>query len=190
MVIENNKMVSIHYTLTDVDGKQLDTSIGGDPLSYIHGKGYLIPGLEKALEGKNPGEKFSVTIQPEDGYGVRDDRLIATLPKERFEIDGDIEVGMQFQVATPAGPTVVKVIEVTGDSVKIDGNHDLAGKVLNFDIEITDVRNLTEEEFAQLLTSSSCGGGCGGCGGDCGEDCNCEGDCNDGEGCGNCNCNS
>ena len=96
---------------------------------------------------------------------------------------------------TPAGPTIVTVIEVNGDRIKIDGNHEMAGKVLNFDIEVVEVRDMTEEEEARLLMSQGCGGGCGGCGGCGGGDCG-SGDCGNGEGdccgnsegdCGNCN---
>ena len=182
MKIENDKWVQIHYTLKNDAGEQLDSSVGNEPLGYVHGRGYLIPGLEAQLEGKAPGDKFSCTIQPKDGYGERDERLVAELPKDRFETDDQIEVGMQFQVMTPAGPTIVTVIEVNGDRIKIDGNHEMAGKVLNFDIEVVEVRDTTEEELAQL--ESGCGGcgggGCGGCGGgECGNDCG-------GEGCGNC----
>lgn len=191
MKIEKDKMVSIHYTLKDDNGTQLDTSVGADPLSYIHGNGYLIVGLENALEGKETGERLNVTVQPEEAYGTRDDRLVATLPRDRFDFEGEIQVGMQFQVGTPAGPTVVRVIEVNKDTIKIDGNHELADKVLHFEVEIVDVRDLTDDEKARLeAASQGCGGGCGGCGGNCGGDCggDCNGDCN-GEGCGSENCN-
>lgn len=190
MVIEQNKMVAIHYTLTDDNGTVLDTSRSGNPLAYVHGNGYLIPGLEKELEGKSEGDKFNAVISPEEGYGVYDDRLIATLSRERFDLPGDIEVGMQFQVGTPAGPTIVRVIKVDGDNITIDGNHELAGKTLHFDVEVVEIRELTEEELQQMQSGcGGCGGGCGGCGGDCGGECN--GDCECGGDCGgeNCNCN-
>lgn len=183
MVITKDKFAAFNYVLKDENGVELDSSAGTDPLGYVHGRGYLIPGLEAQLEGKAAGDKFSCTIQPKDSYGERDERLVAELPKDRFDTDVEIEVGMQFQVTTPAGPTIVTVIEVNGDRVKIDGNHEMAGKVLNFDIEVVEVRDTTEEELAQL--ESGCGGNCGGCGGcgggDCGEG-SCEGDC--GNGCG------
>lgn len=187
MTITKDKFAAFNYVLKDENGLELDSSANTEPLGYVHGRGYLIPGLEAQLEGKAPGDKFSCTIQPKDGYGERDERLVAELPKDRFETDDQIEVGMQFQVMTPAGPTIVTVIEVNGDRIKIDGNHEMAGKVLNFDIEVVEVRDTTEEELAQL--ESGCGGcgggGCGGCGGgECGNDC--ENDCG-GEGCGNCN---
>lgn len=191
MVIEKDKMVAIHYTLKDDNGVEIDSSAGGNPLAYIHGNGYLIPGLEKELEGKSAGDKFKAVVQPEEGYGVYDERLIATLSRERFDLPGDIEIGMQFQVSTPAGPTIVRVTKVEGDNITIDGNHELAGKVLHFDVEVVEVRELSEEEKQQMLSGGcgcGCGGGCGGncdgdCGGDCGGDCNCDGGCD-----GDCNC--
>ena len=181
MTITKDKFAAFNYVLKDADGVELDSSTGTDPLGYVHGRGYLIPGLEAQLEGKGPGDKFSCTIQPKDGYGERDERLVAELPKDRFDTDVEIEVGMKFQVMTPAGPTIVTVIEVNGDRVKIDGNHEMAGKVLNFDIEVVEVRDTTEEELAQL--ESGCGGCGGGCGnGECGG-CGGTGDCPEG----NCN---
>ena len=164
MVITKDKFATFNYVLKDVDGKELDSSYGTEPLGYVHGRGYLISGLEAQLEGKAAGDKFSCTIQPKDGYGERDERLVAELPKERFETDTEIEVGMQFQVETPAGPTIVTVVEVNGDRIKIDGNHEMAGKTLNFDIEVVNVRDTTEEELAELEANAACGGCSGGCG--------------------------
>lgn len=184
MTITKDKFAAFHYTLRDANGVELDSSAGTEPLGYVHGRGYLIPGLEAQLEGKAPGDKFSCTIQPKDGYGERDERLVAELSKDRFETDAEIEVGMQFQVMTPAGPTIVTVIEVNGDRVKIDGNHEMAGKILNFDIEVVEVRDTTEEELAQLESGcGGCGGNCGGCGSN--EEC---GGCGGNEGCGDCVC--
>lgn len=167
MNITKDKFVAFNYTLKDENGTQLDTSIGLEPLAYVHGRGYLIPGLEAQLEGKTAGDKFSCTIQPKDAYGERDERLVTEVPLDKFESDVGVKVGMQFQVVTPAGPTIVTVIEVNGDKVKIDGNHEMAGKVLNFDIEVVEVRDVTEEELAQLEMAASGCGGCGGCGGGC-----------------------
>lgn len=185
MIIEKDKFVSINYTLKDENGVQLDSSVGKEPLSYIHGNGYLISGLESQLAGKTAGDKFSCTIQPEDAYGQRDERLVLDVPLSDFESDIGVEVGMQFQVSTPEGPAIVTVIEVNGDTVKIDGNHEMAGKVLNFDIEVLEVRDMTEAEEAQLLFTKGCGGNCGSCGG-CGDvegGKECENKGKDGEGC-------
>ena len=175
MKIEKNKWVSIHYTLKDDDGQQIDSSVGGKPLSYLHGNGYLIFGLENELEGKEEGAKFSCKIKPIDGYGEYDPQLILDVERKQFETDQEIEVGMKFQVMTPQGPSIVTVKEVGPEIIKIDGNHELAGKNLNFDVEVVEVREPTAEE----LNPSGCSGCCGSDGG-----CDCGGDC--GSGCGGC----
>ncbi|MBP5519734.1 MAG: peptidylprolyl isomerase [Treponema sp.] len=178
MKIENDKWVEIHYTLKNDEGQQLDSSVGSEPLGYVHGRGYLISGLEKLLEGHEPGDKFSAHIEPKEGYGEYDERLIVELDRNKFEFDGEITVGMPFQLMTSSGLSIVHVTKVEGDKITVDGNHELAGKSLNFDIEVVEVRDATEEE----LNPQGCGGGCGGCGGSCGSGC---GGCGDG-GCGSC----
>lgn len=178
MKITKDKWVAIHYTLKDDEGKQLDSSVGSLPLGFVCGRGYLISGLEEELEGKEQGEKFTAVIPPAKAYGEFDQDLILKVKKDQFQ--GDVEVGMMFQVMTPQGPSVVRVIEVGPDIVTIDGNHELAGKTLHFDIEVVEVRDATEDE---LNPPSGCGGCGGGCGGDCGG-CG-DGGCGDG-GCGGC----
>ena len=192
MIIEKDKFVAIHYTLKDDDGNVLDSSVDSTPLAYLHGNGMLIPGLEKQIEGKSEGDKFSATVPPEEAYGIYDERLVAKIDRDRFVEGSVIEVGMQFQMMTPAGPTIVTVKEVNGNEITVDGNHQLADKTLHFEIEVVEVRDPSEEELARFQGN---GGGCGGCGGDCGGNCDgdCGGDCNcenggcGGEGgCGNC----
>jgi len=173
LIISKDKVVSLNYTLKSEEGEVLDTCVNTEPLEYIQGNGYLIPGLEKELEGKEKGDKFTCVIQPEDGYGFRDEERIISIPKDRFEIDGEVEVGMMFQVQTSEGLSVVTVTKVEDDEVTVDGNHALAGKVLYFDIEIVDVREPTENELARLSIQSSmngcaCGSDCGSCGSSCG----------------------
>lgn len=175
MKIENNKFVSIHYVLKDDNGTIIDSSREKEPLSYIQGHGYLISGLEAELEGKTTGDKFSTVILPKDGYGEYNPQLVTDVPRSQFETDLAIEVGMQFQAMSPSGPMIVRVTEVNGDSIKIDANHELAGKNLNFDVEVMEVRDATEEELNPPSGCGGCGGGCGscgdggcGCGGDCG----------------------
>ena len=160
MKIENDKWVEIHYTLKDDDGNQIDSSVGSEPLGYVHGRGYLIAGLENLLAGHEPGDKFSAHIEPKDGYGEYDERLIVEINRSQFEFDGEIEIGMPFQVMTPSGLSIVRVTKIEGDKITVNGNHELAGKPLNFDIEVVGVRDATEEE---LYPTSGCGGGCGGC---------------------------
>ena len=148
MKIEKNKVVAIDYTLTDNDGVVIDSSEGREPLKYLHGIGALIPGLEKELEGKKAGDKLDVAIQPDEGYGLRKEELLQAIPKVHFPPETDIQVGMQFQANTEKGTVVVTVVEVQEDTIIADGNHPLAGVVLNFKVEVKDVRTASEEEIA------------------------------------------
>ena len=145
----NNLVVSMHYTLTDNDGNVIDSSEGEEPLAYLHGAGNIIPGLEKALVGKVEGDSLQVTIEPEEGYGVVVEELIQTVDKGVFEGVDKVETGMSFESETPDGTihhVVVKNVE--GDDITIDANHPLAGVVLNFDVEIVDIRIPSEEEIS------------------------------------------
>jgi len=147
MQVSDQKVVFIHYTLTGEEGVVIDSSEGHEPLAYIHGHGNIIPGLENALLGKTAGDKFKVTIPPEEAYGPRDDELIQSVPKEAFHGVDEIIPGMQFHTETPDGIQLVTVVDVKGDEVILDGNHPMSGLTLNFDVEITDVREATEEEL-------------------------------------------
>ncbi len=149
MVVAQDKVVSFHYTLTNDAGEVLDSSSGGDPLAYLHGQGNIVAGLEKALAGRQAGDKLQVRVEATDGYGVRDAALVKRVPRRSFGSVGDIKPGMQFQAQLERGQTrVVTVTAVKGDMVTIDGNHPLAGQDLNFDVEITEVRDATAEELA------------------------------------------
>lgn len=148
MQIANNTVVTIDYTLKDDDQSVLDTSQGQEPLSYIHGIGNLIPGLEKALAGKSEGDRMEVTIAPDEAYGERDDELLQAIPRERFERADEIQVGMQFHTQSDEGMQVVTVVDVDGDNITIDGNHPLAGKTLHFDVRIVGVREASAEEIS------------------------------------------
>jgi FKBP-type peptidyl-prolyl cis-trans isomerase SlyD len=148
MKVQKNTVVTIDYTLRDDNGNILDSSRGRTPLKYLHGNGALIPGLEKALEGKEPGESFSITISPEEGYGYKDEGLIQEVPKDLFDDSNGLEVGMQFQAQTEQGMYILTIVEIKDNTVVVDGNHPLAGQNLNFDISILDVRNATAEELA------------------------------------------
>jgi len=150
MQIGENKVVNIHYALRLDDGKLVDSSENKEPLTYMQGKMNIIPGLEKALLGKEVGEKLEVKVSPEEGYGARKDDLIQNLPKSTFDkMEGmeDLKPGMQFQTQGPQGPQVVTIMEVKDEEVVVDGNHPLAGQNLNFDVEVVDVRDATEEEL-------------------------------------------
>lgn len=147
--IAENSVVNIHYELKDDQGQVLDSSKGAEPLSYLHGAGNIIPGLEKALAGKAEEETFQVRIEPEEGYGEPSPELIQTLPKTAFQGVEKVEVGMNFEAQAPDGSVQrVQVKDVADDEVTIDANHPLAGTPLNFDIEVVGVREATEEEVA------------------------------------------
>ncbi len=144
MQIAKNKVASIHYTLTDNDGKVLDSSAGREPLHYIQGIGNLIPGMEEGLEGKKQGDKVNLKVSPEKGYGVKSESMVQRVPRSAFA-DQKIEVGMQFQTD---GGTHVTVTHVGLSEITVDGNHPLAGVELNFDVEVLSIREATEEELA------------------------------------------
>lgn len=148
MNIANNCVASFHYTLTDKDGKVIDSSEGREPLAYLHGSGNIIPGLEKELEGKQVGDKLTVAVPAAEAYGERNEAMMQELPANMFSGVDKIEVGMEFHAQTEQGVQVVSVAAVDGDTVTVDANHPLAGVDLNFDVEVTDVRAATEEEVA------------------------------------------
>ena len=149
MVIQTNSAVSFHYSLTDDDGNNIDSSEGKEPLGYLHGAGNIIPGLEKALEGKSVGDSLTVAVAAAEGYGEVQKELIQEVPSSAFQGVDSVEVGMQFEAQTGQGGTVpVTVTAVNEETVTVDGNHPLAGKNLNFDVSIEEVREATEEEIA------------------------------------------
>ena len=167
--IEENKVVTFEYTLKNNSGEIIDTSANHAPLVYIHGAGNIIPGLEAELEGKKVGDKFKASIAPEDAYGVRIDDLIQKLDREKLAHLDNIEVGMQLQAYDEDGMQILTIVEVTDKDVTLDGNHPLAGETLHFDVEVTDIREATEEEAMFGLNNGGCGDGCSdGCGGGCG----------------------
>lgn len=150
MNITENKVVLIHYTLTDNSGEVLDSSEENEPLAYIQGIGNLIIGLEEALEGKAAGDKVKVSVAPDKGYGERSEDLVHIVPLSGF-ISGDDEdqlvEGMQVKVETNDGISIADVVKIDGDEVTLDLNHPLAGETLHFDVEIVDVRDATKQEL-------------------------------------------
>ena len=148
MQIANDKVVAIHYTLTNTAGETLDSSVErGEPLAYLHGHGNIIPGLENALLGKAAGDKLNVEVAPGEGYGERHDQLIQQVPRSAFEGVDHLEPGMQFQAETGMGVRLFTITDVGDDEVTIDGNHPLAGETLHFAVEITEVRDASAEEI-------------------------------------------
>ena len=149
MNIANNCVVAFHYTLTDDEGNELDSSKGKEPLAYLHGHSGIIPGLERELEGKVAGDAMKVTVQPADGYGELNPELVQAVPRAAFQGVDQIEVGMQFQAQGAGGQVQMVVVkEVSDELVTVDANHPLAGQLLHFDVSIEGVREATEEEIS------------------------------------------
>jgi FKBP-type peptidyl-prolyl cis-trans isomerase SlyD len=160
MEIANNTVVSIEFELTDENGELLDKSTPGQPLIYIQGAQSMVPGLEAALEGKAIGADLEVTLEPTEGYGMVSDELFQEVPKDQFEGVEELKVGMEFQAQTNNGVQIVSISEVKDEVVVINGNHPLAGKTLNFEVKVVDVREATPEELdSGHIHSTSCGCG-------------------------------
>ena len=147
MKINVNTVASFHYTLKNDEGEVLDSSSGREPLSYLHGAHNIVVGLEKEMLDKSVGDAFSVTVKPAEGYGEFDANLVQELPKTMFTGVDNIEPGMEFQAQTEHGQQIIAVVKVEGDTITVDGNHPLAGKNLHFDVEVTDVREASQEEL-------------------------------------------
>jgi peptidylprolyl isomerase len=132
--------VRIHYTGKLDDGTQFDSSVGREPLEFALGGGQVIPGFDRAVEGMTVGESKTVAIAPEEAYGPRHDQLVQDVPKSALPADMQPEVGMQLQSQTPDGQVMRLVVtDVADESITVDGNHPLAGRSLNFDIELVEI---------------------------------------------------
>ncbi|OOV86616.1 FKBP-type peptidyl-prolyl cis-trans isomerase [Oceanospirillum linum] len=148
MQIQDNAVVSIHYTLTNEAGDTIDSSAGAEPLAYLHGAANIIPGLEDALVGKAAGDKLNVTVAPADGYGEHIAELVQEVPAEMFQGVDEVQIGMEFHAESNTGqPIAVTVTKVEDGKVTIDANHPLAGVTLAFDVEVVEVREATAEEL-------------------------------------------
>jgi FKBP-type peptidyl-prolyl cis-trans isomerase SlyD len=141
------RVISFHYTLTDAADKTLDSSAGGDPLTFMEGVGQMIPGLETHLSAMTVGEKKNVTIKAQDAYGEKDPKNVVEVPLDQMPTR-TIKVGDQFRAGQDHNAPVVTATKVTDTHVTLDGNHPLAGVDLTFDIEITAIRDATEEELS------------------------------------------
>jgi len=147
MKISNGNVVGIDYSLHLGDGKVVDASAPGEPLTYLHGEGQIVPGLESALEGLVVGDRKEVVVSPADGYGEHDPRGMQEVPRGAFPPEFDPKVGAELTAEGPDGePVPFAIREVKPESVLIDLNHPLAGKTLHFDVTVREVRAATDEE--------------------------------------------
>ncbi len=159
MKIQQDSVVSFHYTLSEADGEELETSHGGDPMTYLHGNQGIMSGLKDALEGKEAGDKFSVTLEPEQAYGLHVDDAEVRVPRKHILTTGKLQVGQFIRVNTEKGPREATVIKVGLKTVDIDTNHPLAGVTVTFAIEVVSVRAATAEEMSHGHVHGH--GGCG-----------------------------
>lgn len=163
--MSNRNVVTFHYTLRDPDGRLLDTSAGGQPVSYLEGAGQIIDGLDEALHGVPAGTKQTVNVPAAKAYGEHDESQVQRVLKALLPVEGDLKPGDQFRAGEDQFSPIVRVVEVDGDEVLLDANHPLAGVDLVFEVEVVGVREATEEE----TTHGHAHQGDGGCGsGDCG----------------------
>ncbi len=147
MTIAENKVVTLHYEVADNDsGEVIDSSSGGQPLTYLHGARNIIPGLENALEGKAVGDELEVTIEAADAYGERSEDRVQRVPHEAFAEIDKVETGMTVTAQTESGPINLVVTAVDDDAVTVDANHPLAGKALKFNVKVESIRDASDEE--------------------------------------------
>jgi FKBP-type peptidyl-prolyl cis-trans isomerase SlyD len=159
------RVVSFHYTLRDPNGRVLDTSAGGEPITYLEGGGQIIEGLDEQLRTTAAGVKTRVTVEAKKAYGERDPGQVQKVKRGLLPVEGELSVGDQFQTGPDRFAPIVTVAAIEGDEVLLDANHPLAGVDLTFDVEITAAREATPEELSHGHAHGGGGGGCGdGCG--------------------------
>ena len=148
LVVETDKVVLFHYTLTNDSGETLDSSRERDePMPYLHGSGNIVPGLEQQMVGKTVGDTFVAVVAPADAYGERSSGPPQEVPRADFPPGANIEVGVSFSVQGDDGPFMVWVVAVDDNTISLDTNHPLAGQTLRFDVEITAIRDATPDEL-------------------------------------------
>lgn len=160
------RIVSFHYTLRDPSGRVLDSSAGSDPITYLEGAGQIIDGLDAQLRAAPAGQKARVQVPAKQAYGERDPAQMQRVKRELLPIEGELNVGDQFQTGPHRADPVVTVAAIEGDEVVLDANHPLAGVDLTFDVEIVTARDATPEEVSHghAHGGGECCGGGGGCG--------------------------
>ncbi len=147
MRVDKDRVVAIDYTISDVDGAIVESTVGMRPFIYLHGYEQIVPGLEAALEGAAPGMVKDVSLPPDQAYGERDASAVLVLPRRAFPAGDDPAVGDLYRASRPDGrPVVFTVLDVSPKSVVIDANHPLAGKTLHVHVEVVSIRDATDEE--------------------------------------------
>ncbi|HYJ15423.1 MAG TPA: peptidylprolyl isomerase [Candidatus Limnocylindria bacterium] len=138
--VQDGSIVSIEYTLTGDDGKVIDTSAGKEPLTYIHGAGQIVKGLEQELNGLKVGDQKKVSVKPEDGYGMPSEKAFQEIPRENVPAEA-LKAGATLMMKSPDGRAMpITIAQVKEKTVVVDLNHPLAGKTLHFDVKVKDIK--------------------------------------------------
>lgn len=148
MKVARDTAVTLHYTVKGPDGQVLDSSLGREPLIYLHGYNQIVPGLESGLEGAEAGAQLLIHVPAAEAYGERHPELVFPTPKSHFDPDVELVPGTRVMTQGDHGPLVLTIVSVEGDTVFLDANHPLAGMDLDFSVEIVSVRAATPEEIA------------------------------------------
>jgi FKBP-type peptidyl-prolyl cis-trans isomerase SlyD len=145
-----DSFVTLAYTLYDEDGDVLDRTEDGPPVSYVHGYGQIVPGLERGVEGMTKGDARSIVVSAADGYGEYDPAAVVEIDRNDFPRPDEVSAGDEFIAESDDGESVsLTVLEVKGDACVVDTNHPLAGEVLRFDVTVLDVRQATATEIRE-----------------------------------------
>lgn len=158
MKIENDKVVTLHFTVVDSEGTEIDSTYDHEPLAFIQGSNLLVEKLEESLVGMSVGDKKSVSLEAEEAYGLRYEELVQPMPMSMFE-GMEVAVGMQFRATTDEGEQSVIVVDIDEDKVVVDGNHPLAGIAMTFNVEVMEIREATADELSHGHVHAE--GGCG-----------------------------
>jgi len=143
------KVISFHYTLKNMQGETLDSSENAEPLTFMEGVGQIIPGLESKLLLMSTGQKTRVKVEAQDAYGEHDANLVVSVPRTKIPQSEKVKVGDQFRAGPSEQETsIFTVVKVTDADIHMDGNHPLAGQALDFEVEITEMRDATDEEMS------------------------------------------
>lgn len=146
--VEPDKVVTIEYQMRDSGGELVDSSDHSEPLSFIQGRATVFPAVEKQLQGCRTGDRRAFALEPREAYGERSDGLLRVVPRDRFDYEGELEVGMTFAMGRRPNQRPVTVIGIDGEQITVDANHPLAGERLDIDLIIVDVREAVESELA------------------------------------------
>ena len=147
MRVTKDKVVTIEYTMTSGEGRVVDTTDNGEALSYIQGRGQLLPAIEAVIDGCETGHRLAISLTPEQGYGARDESLVMTVPRNRVSVPGELKVGVKLKRRNSSRINPIRVVAFDEKTVTLDANNPLAGISLDIDLVIVDVRSAVDAEL-------------------------------------------